>query len=1165
MSTDGALVPKRPERGIVETRSWTDRGDGTSRFRSVTLLISDMVGSTDVRVRLGADGERLVRLHDALAREAVASLDGTFIKGLGDGTMAVFDAAADAVSAAVRLQRQIAALHQRGEAGELQVRVGISAGDVSIGPEDCYGLPVAEAVRLCGAAAPGEILVADVVRALARRLEAPLSAVGELTLKGLGEPVVAWRVDWAPQATDWEPTPLPPRLAEPVTGPLVGRETEVAGLLRTARKVLSGEGRRWQLVTGEPGAGKTALVAEVARRLHAEGAVVLHGGCDEELRPPYQPFVQALRHLVRTAPTNVLDDYVRRHGGDLAVLIPELEDRVGRLPAPRSTAQSADRYLLFTAVTALLDTALAHAPIVLVLDDVQWADPETLLLLRHVLSGTDLSRLAVISTLRNSDLDAGSALPDLVAELRRVGCVERLDLLGLGEADLRAIAEQLLGTSPAAAAVVARVVRKETDGNAFFAIEMLRHLRETRDELGQELLNALPPSVRDVVRSRVRRLGDDVEQLLTAGAVLGAEFGLAVVADIAGMPTEIALDLLERATQAALLREVPGRSRFRFVHALVQHSLYDELSHARRRWLHRAAAEAMERAGEPGAAAVASHWLAAGDMGERLRAMAACTAAADEAVAQRAPDEAARWYLEALDLAPDDDELVRCELLLRLGEAQRLGGDPVHRQTLLEAAACARAAGDADRLARAALGRTRWFSSFVSSGGDAEQLALLDDALQAVGDSNPGVQAQLLATLTAELVYTDRTQERFATAERALELAKTSGDPAVLFDVLFWRAMAARAPGRGESEPELAELRAIAAALNDPLRRAMADVITVLRGFVVGNLARGQDALQEATQLADELHLPVLQWLMTVLRATEATVSARLDEGERLVFEALELSQATDQPDTSTWFGVQLYMLRFEQGRLGELRDLFAAALARAPRLYTWHAALAMALTELGDLDGARALIAQMCDADYPHRPGEPHWLIGMCCMGTAAAAVGDAETAATVYAALAPYANTWASIMPLSLGSTHRVLGELALCMDRLDDAETHLRAAIASNDAGPAPAFAARARVALIATLLRQRRDAEIQELVDAVTDAVTRYGLARVEQMLHAVVDDVRGASADDLVPPQPSARPVVASGLLHVDEPRVVQLRQDDDVLGLPVAVLRDDEVGFTGPR
>jgi hypothetical protein len=206
-----------------------------------------------------------------------------------------------------------------------------------------------------------------------------------------------------------------------------------------------------------------------------------------------------------------------------------------------------------------------------------------------------------------------------------------------------------------------------------------------------------------------------------------------------------------------------------------------------------------------------------------------------------------------------------------------------------------------------------------------------------------------------------------------------------------------------------------------------------------------------------------------------------------------------------------------------------------------------------------------MCDADYPHRPGEPHWLIGMCCMGTAAAAVGDAETAATVYAALAPYANTWASIMPLSLGSTHRVLGELALCMDRLDDAETHLRAAIASNDAGPAPAFAARARVALIATLLRQRRDAEIQELVDAVTDAVTRYGLARVEQMLHAVVDDVRGASADDLVPPQPSARPVVASGLLHVDEPRVVQLRQDDDVLGLPVAVLRDDEVGFTGPR
>lgn len=1112
---------------------------GTSRFRSLTLLISDMVGSTDLRVRLGADGERLVRLHDTLAREVVAAHGGNFVKGLGDGAMAVFDAAADAVAAAVRLQRQIDALHRRGEAAELHIRIGVSAGDVSVGPEDCYGLPVAEAVRLCGAAEPGEILVADVVRALARRLEVQLSPAGELTLKGLGEPVTAWRVDWRPVAHGWGSIPLPPRVAAPPTGRFVGRDAELQHILGTAAGALAGERRPLQMVTGEPGAGKTALACEVARRLHDEGATVLYGGCDEELRPPYQPFVQALRHLVRTAPTTVLDDYVRRHGGDLCVVIPELEDRVGRLPAPRSTAQSADRYLLFAAVTALLDTALIHAPVVLVLDDMQWADRETLLLLRHVLTAAELPRLAVIATVRDSDIEPDSALPDLLAELHRADALDRIGLRGLDEADVRTLAAQLLNDSGPPPARVAQIVRRETDGNAFFAIELLRHLRETQDELGEELLNALPASVRDVVRRRLRRLGDEVEQLLTAAAVVGAEFSLQVVADVAGMAPEVALDLLERATQAAVLREVPGRSRFRFVHGLVQHAVYDELSHTRRRWLHRAAAEAIERSSESGAAAVAAHWIAAGDMGDPLRAMAACTAAADAALAQRAPDEASRWYLEALDLMPADDDAVRCELLLRLGDAQRLSGRPEHRQTLLDAATLARRTGDASRLARAALGRTRWFSSIVSNGGDAEQLQLLEDALAAVGDDDTGVRARLLATLAAELVYTERTDERFATAEQAVALARRSGDPDVLFDVLFWRAMAARLPGRKESEPELAEMHELATTGNDPLREAMADVITTLRGLVTGDLNRSDAALRAATARSEELRMPVLRWLVTVLRATHATVSGHIDAGERLVHEALELSQATDQPDTSTWYGVQLYMIRYEQGRLHELRELFAAALARAPRLLTWHAALAMADVELGELDDARRLVRHMIDADYPGRPSEPHWLIGMCCLASAVAGIGDRGAAEVAYAALAPFGPNWASIMPLSLGCTHRVLGELALTLDRLDDAEQHFRAAIAANDAGPAPGFAARSRIGLIATLQRRGETAEVPELIAEVRDAVDRHGLTRVRQLLTERVgpayDDVYGAGLP--MQPRPAALP---SAGLHVDEARVVQL-------------------------
>jgi tetratricopeptide (TPR) repeat protein len=403
----------------------------------------------------------------------------------------------------------------------------------------------------------------------------------------------------------------------------------------------------------------------------------------------------------------------------------------------------------------------------------------------------------------------------------------------------------------------------------------------------------------------------------------------------------------------------------------------------------------------------------------------------------------------------------------------------------------------------------------VASGGDAEQLDLLDAALAAVQD-DVGVRARLLATLTAELLYTPRTYDRFETADEALRLARESGDPEVIFDVLFWRALAARAPGRGQTGEEEAELHELAATLQDPLRTAMADVTSVLRAFILGDLDGALPPLHAATELAADLRVPVLHWLVTVLRATYAIATGDLVEGERLAMQGLELSQATDQPDTATWFGVQLYMIRLEQSRLAEITDLFAAALSRASSLYTWHAALALALTETGEPARARELVAQMMAVDYPAHPGEPHWLVGMSCLGSTVAALGDVATAKVVYDALAPCAAHWASIMPLTLGSNERVLGSLALALGRPHDAERHFRAAIASNDAGGAVSFAARSRVGLVDALLQQgagAADAELRRLIADVRGEVERHGLVRVGEQLDAVLavheDDVTGA--------------------------------------------------------
>jgi hypothetical protein len=266
-------------------------------------------------------------------------------------------------------------------------------------------------------------------------------------------------------------------------------------------------------------------------------------------------------------------------------------------------------------------------------------------------------------------------------------------------------------------------------------------------------------------------------------------------------------------------------------------------------------------------------------------------------------------------------------------------------------------------------------------------------------------------------------------------------------------------------------------------------------------------------------------------------IAGEIAGAEKLAFEALALSQLTDQPDASTWFGVQLYMVRYEQGRLTELVDMAHTAIARAPRLYTWHAALVMALTELDRLDEARLVVDELLAVNYPDRRGEPHWLIGMSCLGSAIATLGDAPAAAKVYSTLLPSAGRWASIMPLSLGSIDRVLGELALTLGHWEAAAGHFRSAIVDHDAAGAPGFAARSRLGLMRALRAAGRQSpagaidEIAALESEVRRILAGHDLPRVVTLL----DRFRGVDVNRAQQQAYPPLPVQASALLHVDEP------------------------------
>ena len=277
----------------------------------VTILFTDLVQSTDTLARLGEEkAEELRRTYFGLLRDAVGSHRGTEVKNLGDGLMVVFPSASDAVACAVAMQQALER-HNRTGGEALHMRVGVAVGEATCEEADYFGTPVVEASRLCATADAAQILVTDMVRVLAgSRGGHQFEPLGPVQLKGLPDPVPVQHIRWERARSE---VPLPPRLAPKTRGVFVGRQPEGDTLERAWKAAQQGE-RQVVFLAGEPGIGKTRLATEIALRAHREGGVVLLGTCDEDLGLPYQPFVEALRHLVTAGPADELRDALAERG-----------------------------------------------------------------------------------------------------------------------------------------------------------------------------------------------------------------------------------------------------------------------------------------------------------------------------------------------------------------------------------------------------------------------------------------------------------------------------------------------------------------------------------------------------------------------------------------------------------------------------------------------------------------------------------------------------------------------------------------------------------------------------------------------------------------------------------------------------------------------------------
>jgi class 3 adenylate cyclase/tetratricopeptide (TPR) repeat protein len=1078
----------------------------------VAVVFTDLVGSTELMSQLGDRAfDDLRRQHFAALSKAVAAHGGEEVKNTGDGLMAVFPSAAEAVEAAVAMQQATA---RQSRSHSVAIRVGIAVGDATFEGDDYFGTPVVEAARLVAAARPGQILATQIARALAgSRCTANFTDQGPLVLKGLPEPVAVCEVGWEAASSS---VPMPALLTG-VGRVFVGRDAESERLKQLWKEAVAGE-RRVALLAGEPGVGKTRLAAELAGRVHEQGAVVLAGRCDEDLGVPFQPFVEALQHYG----AHHSEPRLGRFGGELTRLLPELAAKVPGLPEPLRSDPETERYRLFDAVAAWLSDVSADDPVLLVLDDVHWAAKPTLLLLRHVLRSAEPLRLVVVATYRDSEVGRGHPLAELLADLRRLEGVERFPLTGLDQAGVAAFIEAAAGHALSEDDEgLTRAVWTETEGNPFFVVEVLRHLAETGgveqrdgrwvmtapvDELG------IPEGVRDVVGRRLSRLSEAANRALWVASVVGLEFDPAVVRMAGDLSDEALFSSLEEAAGARLVSEVG--TRYRFGHALVRATLYDEMTAVRRVALHRRVAEAIEtiHAGalDDHLPALAHHWArASAPAADTDRAVDYATRAGDRALTQLAHDEAVAYYRQALELLGASDGLRddrrRLNLLISVGEAEKRAGDPTYGEHLFEAARLAQQQGDHESLARAALTNCR--GTFSSAGTvDVERVRWLEAALEAIGDRHDTLKARLLANLSMELDFGASLERRMQLSGEALALARRIGDPAILASVLVGRTLTIWDPSTVAERLELtAEAMGVAEQINDPTMRFWALYRRCPPLLEAGRIEEAKRHVALADQVAEDLGQPFLRSLVNYTQATVLIVAGRLEEAEQHSRTALSLGQQAGQADAGIFFACQLINIRYEQGAFDpDLATRLAMIIEHVPYLPFLRALDALMQHELGSFDEARVAFDTLAADGFADVPRNNTWTPTMALAATVCAALGDQQRAGILHDLIVPYEDLVAAHSLMWFGAFHHHLGLLDQTLGRFDDAAERFAAATATHDRTGARCSQAHTQLEWARTLLIRGSPGDAERARTLLGEALTTaraLGLGGVERQAAA----------------------------------------------------------------
>ncbi len=779
----------------------------------------------------------------------------------------------------------------------------------------------------------------------------------------------------------------------------VGREAELRQLQSGFDEAMSGEGSLIMLA-GEPGIGKTALCEQLSTYVALRGGKVLVGHCYEDgsLSLPYLAFVEALRSYVLTRDVSGLRKDLGTGAADVARIVSDIRERLKVKPRPPGNPQE-ERYRLMEAVTGFLSNAATVQPLVVILEDLHSADKGTLEMLTHVSRNLTGTRLLIVGTYRDIEVDRAHPLSGALAELRRISTFGRVVLRGLNTDEVRRMLESITGQDVPWG--IAEAVHHQTEGNPLFVQEVVRYLAEegliTREQgrwraaRDTPLEMSIPEGLRDVIGKRLSRLSGECNRLLCIAAVIGREFRLKVLERVAGVAEDELITSLDEAKRTAVVEErsaVAGAVIYRFAHAFFRQTLYEEIVAPRRIRLHQQVAKALEELHadrlKEHAAELAEHFSHSTDPTDLSKAVSYGEMAAQRAVAVYAYGEAVRLLEQALsvqEVMDPEDKARRCDLLLALGDALVLAGESLRVVDIEapEALSLAEAMDDNRRSSRACLlalkglifyGMSAWASPEAAHWvGRADRYAAPDTVERVWADVLLGVVKGSGVPPTGEGV---------ALFKRGLDLARRLGEPDTYWFAAGWSLLGVLAPQHDEERLRLAEELAEQSRARVSVQILATAFLAMVHMFLeFGQRARAEETAREMRALAERSGQTNLLIMSMLPEAILAIWDGCLEEAvalrRRMVARGGELGVLEFAPseglgilDTASPWSVWVLPARVHLGNAGRALEVNLEASRSVPPSVATEMVILFCLAHMGRYTE----VAEMLERLVVARPG---------------------------------------------------------------------------------------------------------------------------------------------------------------------------------------------------